>query len=131
MTALRQRMLEDLQIRHYSPTTVRLYLHSVAGSSEIPYGGSVTINFGPFAEQFRDVGCGCRVAAHDSVVAQSQRSPDCVVATSGSGGAWFAFSSSIGSRNRTSNSWTSNPVSPKSKSRSLSSMPRGRRVQRY
>jgi len=30
MTALRQRMLEDLQIRHYSPTTIRLYLHSVA-----------------------------------------------------------------------------------------------------
>ena len=23
-------MLEDLQIRHYSPTTIRLYLHSVA-----------------------------------------------------------------------------------------------------
>ena len=30
MTLLRQRMLEDLQIRHYSPTTIRLYLHSVA-----------------------------------------------------------------------------------------------------
>ena len=30
MTALRQRMLEDLQIRHYSPTTIRIYLHSVA-----------------------------------------------------------------------------------------------------
>ena len=30
MTPLRQRMLEDLQIRHYSPTTTRLYLHSVA-----------------------------------------------------------------------------------------------------
>ena len=30
MTALRQRMLEDLQIRHYSPTTIRLYLYSVA-----------------------------------------------------------------------------------------------------
>jgi integrase/recombinase XerD len=30
MTALRQRMLEDLQIRHYSQTTIRLYLHAVA-----------------------------------------------------------------------------------------------------
>ncbi len=30
MTSLRQRMLEDLQIRHYSATTVRIYLHSVA-----------------------------------------------------------------------------------------------------
>jgi integrase/recombinase XerD len=30
VTQLRQRMLEDLQIRHYSPTTIRLYLHSVA-----------------------------------------------------------------------------------------------------
>ena len=30
MTALRQRMLEDLQIRHYSPTTIRIYLLSVA-----------------------------------------------------------------------------------------------------
>jgi integrase/recombinase XerD len=30
VTSLRQRMLEDLQIRHYSPTTIRLYLSSVA-----------------------------------------------------------------------------------------------------
>jgi hypothetical protein len=30
VTALRQRMLEDLQIRHYSPTAIRIYLHSVA-----------------------------------------------------------------------------------------------------
>ena len=30
MTALRQRMLEDLQIRHYSPITIRQYLRSVA-----------------------------------------------------------------------------------------------------
>src|SRR5271168_1744585 len=30
VTTLRQRMLEDLQIRQYSPTTIRLYLHSVA-----------------------------------------------------------------------------------------------------
>ena len=30
MTPLRKRMLEDLQIRHDSSTTIRLYLHSVA-----------------------------------------------------------------------------------------------------
>src|SRR3954451_13321028 len=30
MTPLRQQMLEDLQIRHYSKTTVRLYLHAVS-----------------------------------------------------------------------------------------------------
>src|SRR5204863_7257855 len=30
MTALRQRMLEDLHIRHYSKTTIRLYLHAVS-----------------------------------------------------------------------------------------------------
>lgn len=29
MTLLRQRMLEDLQIRHYSPTTIRIYLHCI------------------------------------------------------------------------------------------------------
>jgi hypothetical protein len=32
VTPLRQRMLEDLQIRHYSPTTIRIYLHVVAES---------------------------------------------------------------------------------------------------
>jgi integrase/recombinase XerD len=30
VTPLRQRMLEDLQIRHFSPTTIRLYLRAVA-----------------------------------------------------------------------------------------------------
>jgi integrase len=29
VTLLRQRMLEDLQIRHYSPTTIRLYLYAI------------------------------------------------------------------------------------------------------
>src|ERR1700732_2156297 len=29
VTLLRQRMLEDLQVRHYSPTTIRLYLYAV------------------------------------------------------------------------------------------------------
>jgi integrase/recombinase XerD len=30
VTPLRQRMLEDLQIRRYSPTTIRIYLHCIA-----------------------------------------------------------------------------------------------------
>jgi integrase/recombinase XerD len=30
VTPLRQRMLEDLQIRQFSPTTIRIYLHAVA-----------------------------------------------------------------------------------------------------
>jgi integrase/recombinase XerD len=30
VTPLRQRMLEDLQIRHYAPTTIRIYLHVIA-----------------------------------------------------------------------------------------------------
>jgi len=31
---LRRRMLEDLQIRHYSPTTIRLYLRAIAEFAE-------------------------------------------------------------------------------------------------
>lgn len=34
MTSLRQRMLEDLQIRHYSKTTIRLYLHAVSAFAQ-------------------------------------------------------------------------------------------------
>ena len=34
MTTLRQRMLEDLQIRHYSKTTIRLYLHAVSAFAQ-------------------------------------------------------------------------------------------------
>ncbi len=30
MTPLRQRVLEELQIRHYSPNTVRAYIRSIA-----------------------------------------------------------------------------------------------------
>ncbi len=34
MTPLRQRMLEDLQIRRYSPTTIRLYLYAIRAFSK-------------------------------------------------------------------------------------------------
>ena len=34
MTPLRQRMLEDLQRRNYSPKTIRLYLRHVAKSAK-------------------------------------------------------------------------------------------------
>ncbi len=34
MTTLRQRMLEDLQIRRYSPTTIRLYLYAIRAFSK-------------------------------------------------------------------------------------------------
>jgi integrase/recombinase XerD len=30
VTPLRQRMLEDLEIRNYSPTTIRIYVHVIA-----------------------------------------------------------------------------------------------------
>jgi hypothetical protein len=41
MTALRQRMLEDLRIRNYAPTTVASYIRSVAEFAQhfnMPFG---------------------------------------------------------------------------------------------
>ena len=51
MTPLRQRMLEDLQIRHYSPITTRVYLHSVA----------------EFARHFRQAARPARARAYSAV----------------------------------------------------------------
>jgi integrase/recombinase XerD len=34
VTPLRQRMLEDLQIRQYSPTTIRIYLHAISAFAQ-------------------------------------------------------------------------------------------------
>ena len=45
MTTLRQRMLEDLQIRNYSPTTVRIYLHCVQAFAQ--HFGSAPDRLGP------------------------------------------------------------------------------------
>jgi len=45
MTTLRQRMLEDLQIRNYSPTTVRIYLHCVKAFAQ--HFGSAPDRLGP------------------------------------------------------------------------------------
>ena len=45
MTPLRQRMLEDLQIRNYSPTTVRIYLHCVQAFAQ--HFGSAPDRLGP------------------------------------------------------------------------------------
>src|SRR5215469_11821979 len=45
VTPLRQRMLEDLQIRNYSPTTVRIYLHCVQAFAQ--HFGSAPDRLGP------------------------------------------------------------------------------------
>src|SRR5580700_1808321 len=50
VTALRQRMLEDLQIRNYAPTTVAAYIRSVAEFAK-HFGKSPEL---PGAEQIRE-----------------------------------------------------------------------------
>ncbi len=72
----------------------------------IPYGGSVTMQQRlALAEQPRDVFRAGRVAAQHAVLAaEPQITRPRLAATSGSGGAWLAFSSSIGSRSSVSSS---------------------------